>query len=207
MAHDTKPKEQTEAAELQPTFGRYAEIPYDQMTPEQQEGYHELLRSIGGEPGTQLPGPLKIWVNNPKLATAMGPITQHFSPPNDSLSEREHELAVSIINSKWHTPYSINAHVERAEKLGLPANMVEAAACGLPASFSDEREQVIYEIVTALANSRWVPKSLYDRAVKALGHVGITDVTVLMGYYTAVSLTLAFYDVPAGATGMNMGDV
>jgi len=22
-----------------PTFGRYAEIPYDQMTPEQQEGY------------------------------------------------------------------------------------------------------------------------------------------------------------------------
>jgi len=25
-----------------PTFGRYAEIPYDQMTPEQQEGYRSL---------------------------------------------------------------------------------------------------------------------------------------------------------------------
>jgi len=24
----------------------------------------------------------------------------------------------------------------------------------------------------------------------------------LMGYYTSVSMTLAFYDVPAGATGM-----
>ena len=28
-----------------PTFGRYAEIPYDQMTPEQQEGYESLIES------------------------------------------------------------------------------------------------------------------------------------------------------------------
>jgi hypothetical protein len=32
--------------------------------------------------------------------------------------------------------------------------------------------------------------------------VGITDVITLMGHYTSVSMTLAFYDVPAGATGM-----
>jgi 4-carboxymuconolactone decarboxylase len=34
------------------------------------------------------------------------------------------------------------------------------------------------------------------------GHVGITDVIILMGYYTSISMTLAFYDVPAGAPGM-----
>jgi 4-carboxymuconolactone decarboxylase len=66
----------------------------------------------------------------------------------------------------------------------------------------DEREQVVYEMATCLANSRWVSQGLYDRAVKALGHVGITDVIILMGYYTSVSMTLAFYDVPAGAPGM-----
>ena len=38
----------------------------------------------------------------------------------------------------------------------------------------------------ASANSRWVSKGLYDRAVKALGHVGITDVITLIGYYTSV---------------------
>jgi 4-carboxymuconolactone decarboxylase len=47
-----------------------------------------------------------------------------------------------------------------------------------------------------------VAKGLYDRAVEALGHVGITDVITLMGHYTSVAMTLAFYDVPAGATGM-----
>jgi 4-carboxymuconolactone decarboxylase len=51
-------------------------------------------------------------------------------------------------------------------------------------------------------NSRWVSKGLYDCAVKALGHIGSTDVITLMGYYTSVSMTLAFYDVPAAAPGM-----
>jgi hypothetical protein len=45
-----------------------------------------------------------------------------------------------------------------------------------------------------------IPKAYYDRAVKALGHVGITDVITLMGYSPA--MILAFYDVPAGAPGM-----
>jgi len=57
-------------------------------------------------------------------------------------------------------------------------------------------------MATCLANARWVSKGLYDRAVEALSHVGITDVITLMGFYSSVAMTLAFYDVPAGATGM-----
>jgi 4-carboxymuconolactone decarboxylase len=30
-----------------PTFGRYAEIPSDRMTPEQQEGYRTLIETRG----------------------------------------------------------------------------------------------------------------------------------------------------------------
>jgi len=31
-----------------PTFGRYAEIPYDQMTPEQQDAYRSLIDFVPG---------------------------------------------------------------------------------------------------------------------------------------------------------------
>jgi 4-carboxymuconolactone decarboxylase len=34
-----------------PTFGRYAEIPYDQMTPEQQDAYRVLIETSGRLPG------------------------------------------------------------------------------------------------------------------------------------------------------------
>lgn len=180
-----------------PTFGRYAEIPYDQMTPEQQEGYRAVTESRG-----RLPGPTKIWVHNPKLAKAASPLGAHFRT-GYSLSEREREIAVCIINSKWHSAYPTAAHERAGKEAGLPAATVEALLEGLPASFSDPREQVVYEIATTLSQARWVPKGLYDRAVELLGHVGITDVIVLMGYYTAVSLTLAFYDVPPGAPGLS----
>jgi len=179
-----------------PTFGRYAEIPYEQMTPEQQEGYRSLIETRG-----RLPGPNKIYVHNPKLVQVMGPLGAYFRT-GYSLSEREREIAVCVITSKFHSAYPTNAHERAAKAAGLPSDKVEAILSGLPTSFSDKREQVVYEMATCLANARWVPKGLYDRAVEALGHVGITDVITLMGFYSSVAMTLAFYDVPAGATGM-----
>ena len=71
-----------------PTFGRYAEIPYDRMTPEQQDAYRSLIEARG-----RLPGPNKIWVHNPKLAKVMGPLGAYFRT-GYSLSEREREIAV-----------------------------------------------------------------------------------------------------------------
>lgn len=181
----------------QPTFGRYRELPYDEMTPEQKDGYNAMIESRG-----RLPGPTKIWVHNPKLAKVAGPFGAHFNPGRYSLTEREREIAVCVITSRWHAAYPTAAHERRAKEVGLPADKVEAIICGLQTSFDDEREQVVYEMAMTLANARWVPKGLYDRAVKALDHVGITDVITLMGHYSSVAMTLAFYDVPVGATGL-----
>src|SRR5438270_5652981 len=124
-----------------PTFGRYAEIPYDGMTPEQQEGYRFLVE-VRGAAG----GPSKIWVHNPKLVKASAPLGAHFHPGGYSLSEREREIAVIIVNSKWHSAYPTSAHERRGKEVGLPADKVEALIAGRPTSFSDEREQVVYEI-------------------------------------------------------------
>jgi 4-carboxymuconolactone decarboxylase len=148
-----------------------------------------------------LPGPNKIYVHNPKLAKVMGPLGAYFRT-GYSLSEREREIAVCVITSKFHSAYPTNAHERAAKAAGLPSDKVEAILSGLPTSFSDKREQVVYEMATCLANARWVPQGLYDRAVDALGHVGITDVITLMGFYSSVAMTLAFYDVPAGTAGM-----
>ena len=181
-----------------PTFGRYAEIPFDAMTAEQQEGYRFLVDGPRG----RLPGPYKIWVHNPKLVHAAAPLGQHFTPGTSSLTEREREIAVVVITSKWHSAYPNNAHEKRGKEVGLPAVSVEAIIAGLPASFEDPREQVVYECAMALAAERIVPQGLYDRAVQVLGHESITDMIVLMGYYTCVSLTMNFYAVPAGSPGL-----
>src|SRR6187455_2478861 len=75
-----------------PTFGRYTEVPYDQMTPEQQEGFRSLTETRGA----RLPGPNKIYVENPKLARVIGPFGAHFRKGH-TLTEREREIVVTIV--------------------------------------------------------------------------------------------------------------
>ena len=181
-----------------PTFGRYAEIPFDRMTPAQQEGYRFLVDGPRG----RLPGPYKVWVHNPKLVHAAEPLGQHFTPGRSSLSEREREIAVVVITAKWHSAYPNAAHEKRGKEVGLPSAAVEAMIAGRPTSFADAREQAVFDVATALAGEHLVPQGLYDRAVQGLGHESITDVIVLMGYYTCVALTMNFYAVPAGSPGL-----
>ena len=176
-----------------PSFGRYTEIPVEQMTAEQQTGYRLLVEGSRG----RLPGPYRVWVHNPKLVHAVAPLGDHFTPGQSSLSEREREIAVLVMCSTWNAVYPTNAHERRGKEVGLPVDVVEAIVAGRPATLTDAREVAVYDVALALANGRLIPQDLYDRAVKALGHEGVTDMIVLMGYYTCVSLTMNFYAVPA----------
>jgi len=184
-----------------PTFGRYAEIPFEQMTPEQQEGLRFVMEKRG-----RLPGPSKIYVHNPTLAKALAPLGAHFRKTH-SLTEREREIVVCVVTSHCRSAYPTHAHERAAKAAGLPPEQVDAVLSGLPTAFTDKREQVLYEMSICLTNGRWVSKGLYERAVEVLGHVSITDAIVLMGSYTATSMALAFYDVPAGATSMERGPI
>lgn len=180
------------------TFGRYEEISVDQMTEAQKKAYSYLVDGPRG----RLPGPYKVWVHNPKLVHAADPLGRHFTPGAYSLTEREREIAVLVINAKWNSDYPTAAHERRGKEVGLAEDAVEQIITGRPASFADAREQVVYEVALALADNRIVPEGLHDRAVKVLGHERITDMIVLMGYYTAVCLTMNFYAVPADTTGL-----
>jgi 4-carboxymuconolactone decarboxylase len=141
-------------------------------------------------------------VHNPKLVHAADPLGRHFTPGAYSLTEREREIAVLVFISKFRSDYPTAAHECRGKEVGLSQETVEAIITGRPASFTDPREQVVHEVAMALANDRIVPEGLYERAVKLLGHERITHMIVLMGYFTAVSLAMNFYAVPAHSPGI-----
>ena len=182
-----------------PSFGRYDELTLAQMTGEQKEAYSYLMDGPRG----RLPGPYKVWIHNPKLVHAADPLGRHFTPGQYSLTEREREIAVVVITNKWASDYPATAHEKRGKEVGLTAAQVEAIAAGLPTSFEDPREQAVYEVSVSLAINRIVTQGLHDRAVALLGHPGVSDLVSLMGYYTAVSLTMNFYAVPAGTPGIS----
>ena len=73
---------------------------------------------------------------------------------------------------------------------------------GLPISFEDAREDLVYRLAAALVAQRIVPLGLYRRAKDLIGDAGIVDVAVLIGWFTMVSMTLNAFDVPADAVGL-----
>ena len=187
---------------IQATFGRYAEIPLSKMTPGQRDGYEAIMRDRG-----RCPGPYKVWVENPPLMKLMVPLGVYYRT-GSSLNDTEREIAVLLIVAKWRAAYPLSEHEWIAEsasgysKAAIPAEKVERMMIGLPVSFDDPRQQVIYEVATALLDSRYVPKGLYARAVEALGNNGVSDLTVLLGYFSMVAFTLIFHDVPSEAEGL-----
>jgi 4-carboxymuconolactone decarboxylase len=180
----------------QPTFGRYTEIPLDQMSAEQRKGYDYVMRERD-----MCPGPYKIWVENPPLMNLMVPLGAYYKK-HSTLNDAEREIATTLLVAKLGSAFAVSEHEWIAEKAAIPAEKVERMIIGLPVAFNDPRQQVIYEVTSALIDSRYVPKGLYERAVKLLGNNGLTDLTVLIGYYSMVAFTLMVYDVPSLAEGM-----
>lgn len=180
------------------TFGRYTETPADQMTPEMREAFDYTKRLRG-----LVPGPHKIWAANPALLTTIAPVGAYYQTAS-TLSKAEIEIATCVICGRWGAAYSSFEHEKIGAILGnLDPAQVESLIAGLPAGFDDPRQQVVYDLSSALAAARIVPQGLFRRARQLLGDAGITDVTVLMGWFTAVSLTLMAYDVPSNATGLD----
>ncbi len=179
------------------SFGRYEETPVDQMSPEVRDAY-DFTRKLRG----QVPGPHKIWLSNPKLSKTIVPTGKYYQTES-SLTKGEIEIVTNVINGRWLAAYSNFEHEKIGEEQGhLPPASVQAIIAGLPTSFDDPRQQIVYELASTLAAPRMVPTGMYQRAKDLLGDAGIVDVTVLMGWFTAVSLTLMAFDVPSDAVGL-----
>ncbi len=180
------------------TFGRFVETPVADMSAEMR-GAYEFTRALRG----QVPGPHKIWLSNPTLSKTIVPTGKYYQTQS-TLTKAEIEIVTNVINGRWLAAYGNYEHEKIGEDAGhLPPEKVEALIAGLPTSFPDPREQVVYQLAMTLAQPRVVPGGLYRRAKALLGDAGIVDVTVLMGWFTAVSLTLMAFDVPSNAVGLD----
>ena len=179
------------------SFGRFAETPVGKMSPDTRDAYDFTLKLRG-----QVPGPHKIWLANPRLSKTIVPTGAYYQTES-TLSKAEIEIVTNVINSRWLAAYSNYEHERIGEDAGhLPPEKVQALIAHLPTSFDDPRQQVVYELATTLAQPRIVPGGLFNRAKELIGEAGIVDVTVLMGWFTAVSLTLNAFDVPSNAVGL-----
>jgi len=176
------------------TFGRYRETPLANMPADVRDAY-EFTKGLRG----LVPGPHRIWLANPTLSRTIVPTGQYYQK-HSTLTKSEIEIATNLVNARWRSAYASYEHEKIGETQGhLDPIKVQRMIAGLPVSFVDPREEIVYEVVYALVQQRPVSLGLYRRAKELIGDAGLVDVAVLIGWFTMVCMTLAAFDVPADA--------
>ncbi len=159
------------------------------------EAQRALVDRIVAGPRKEVPVNLEIWLHNLPFAEVAERFGEYVSQ-RASMSKRIKEIIILTIASVWDSEFERNWHEKIGGQAGLSQEQMAALRSKVPAHFDDPQEQVSYEVAHAVSERCHVPDELHHRAVKLLGHRGVSDIVGLMGLYSMIAWTLSFYQVP-----------
>ncbi|MGB3288139.1 MAG: carboxymuconolactone decarboxylase family protein, partial [Burkholderiaceae bacterium] len=135
-----------------------------------------------------------VWLHRPGLAEHAQALGQ-YCRYDSSLEPRLSELAILTLAAQWGSEFEWWAHHPIALKAGLSPEAAESIRRGDRPVLDRRDEDVVYEFVHTLVQTRHVPDALYQRALDTLGQDGVVDLVGLAGYYTLISMTLNVFDI------------
>lgn len=182
MAHDTRGW----------ILNRTSRIPFidpENLSAAQQRVFDAIVGSRG-----RVAGPFAVLLQSAELADRvqhLGKLVRYGT----TLPRRLSELAILITSRAWSCQFEWYAHETHAVAAGLPLTVIEAVRVGrLPEGMKPD-EVRLYDYVTELLETRAVSDATYAAALEAVGLAGIVELTVLVGYYTMLAMTLNAHQV------------
>lgn len=115
------------------------------------------------------------------------------------LPDRTRELVICAVAAALNSEYEWYAHSRAAVVVGVSEEELEQLQAGsIPAGASDS-EAAALELTRELVTEAGVNHTIRATAQKHFGYSGMTEISVLVGYYRTLAGLLAVADVPAPA--------
>jgi 4-carboxymuconolactone decarboxylase len=162
----------------------------DELTPEQQRMHAEL-----GRTRKRVGGPFAIWLRNPPLADNANRLALTLRE-HGKLEKRLFELIVLTVVRHWSAQYAWAAHEPNALAAGLAPDVIAAIRERRTPKFSRADEQLTYEAVSELFDSKALSDATYDRLLKQFGLDLTIELITVAGFYGMVATVLKGFDVP-----------
>ncbi len=172
-------------------MSRIADISTAELSAEQKRTYDEIAGSRRG--GVR--GPYRIWLRNPALADRtqrLGELLRFET----SLAPRIRELAILITARFWSAQFEWHAHEPHAAEAGLGEDIITAIRERRRPDFTDDSDQVVYDVCTELYETHRLSDATYAAAVACLGELTVIELVALGGYYSMIALTLNAFEAP-----------
>lgn len=164
----------------------------DAMTKAQREIYDASIDRFGGPYGPRMPLMFAPGLYEPWAALGA-------QLHRGALPARLRELAILATVRHWEADFAWLAHEPIARSTGLGAAVLAAVREGaeLPDPAADE--QAVLDFTRDLLAEHQVSDEVYAAALAAVGSEQLVELTVLIGHYSSVSLSLAAHAAPMPA--------
>ncbi len=140
----------------------------------------------------QLLGPFAIMLLSPEVGNAMQQVGAKIRF-GTALTGRERELAILTVAGALNSEFERLAHVPAARGLGLTEPQIDAALAGRTPDGLSADEAIVGRLALAMTVDRTLSDGDYSDGVEALGQERLAELTWLVGYYSALALSLAVF--------------
>jgi alkylhydroperoxidase family enzyme len=134
----------------------------------------------------------RTFAKNLPMARAMARWGTYELSKNLSLSMRDREIVINRTCARCGCEYEWGVHIAFfAERVKLAPKQVTSLTHGtaLDSCWSDDRDRVLIEAVDAMHNTGTLDDLLYARLARVFSEEQILDLTMLCGWYHAISFT------------------
>ena len=171
-------------------MSRIPELERYQLSPEQTKVYDAILASRGS-----LHGPFRAWLHSPELAQRAQRLGEQVRF-RTTLSPRLKELAILVTARFWDAQIEWSLHEPLARESGIPRSIIDDIKRRRAPAFELRDDEAVYNYTLELLRDHFVEDEVYEAAAEHVGPRGMTELTVLIGYYTMVALSLNAFAIP-----------
>jgi len=166
-------------------------IPLEEMS----EAQRKLHDRIASGPRGGFRGPFTIWIHSPEYLDKLEPVGEYLRFKT-VLPPRLSEFTILIAARFMRAQYPFPAHEPLAVKGGLDPAVIDALRERKRPQGMKADEAAVYDFATELLETKFVGDAAYKALVAQFGEKGAIDLTVLIGHYTMVSMTVNAFEVP-----------
>ena len=171
-------------------MSRVPDLDPQAMSAEQQRLYAEIKGPRGN-----VGGPFALWIRLPQVADAANRFGNALRL-DGKLDRRLFELMVLVVARHWTSQFEWHTHEKYALEGGITPEAIDAIRHRRVPDFEREDEQLVYDVVTELSESKALSAETYARAYAYFGEELLVELISAAGLYTMVAMMLNAFDAP-----------
>lgn len=144
-----------------------------------------------------LTGPFNALLHAPRLGGALQQVGEAIRF-GSVLPAAARELAILLVAKRWDSDFEWYAHESIALDVGVAQVVIDAIRAGDAHPLADDPIlAAVQKVCDAVLEERPLDDQMYAEVVNHLGEAPLVELTILVGYYTALAFVLRTFDVGA----------